>query len=153
MEHFLTDMSNRVEHQKLNQLTAELPPGWVFGGHWLIFITYSYIIIVIWFIIYRFTGNWSNLRSACVCRRPSCTPQTQPGGSSAVTWLSFWCSTRLLMSVKKCSIWRRKGCKPRKKPEKKDKKLLSRALLVFTGKKLVGRPWNNLAGCFHYLLE
>ena len=31
MEHFLTEMSNRVEHQKLNQVTAELPPGWVFG--------------------------------------------------------------------------------------------------------------------------
>ena len=31
VEHFLTDMSNRVEHQKLNQVTAELPPGWVFG--------------------------------------------------------------------------------------------------------------------------
>ena len=27
MTHFLTDMSNRVEHQKLNQATAELPPG------------------------------------------------------------------------------------------------------------------------------
>ena len=26
-ETFLTDMSNRVEHQKLSQLTAELPPG------------------------------------------------------------------------------------------------------------------------------
>ena len=24
-------MSNRVEHQKLNQVAAELPPGWVFG--------------------------------------------------------------------------------------------------------------------------
>ena len=31
MQHFLTDMSNRIEHQKLNQVTAELPPGWVFG--------------------------------------------------------------------------------------------------------------------------
>ena len=31
MGHFLTDMSNRVEHKKLNQVTAELPPGWVFG--------------------------------------------------------------------------------------------------------------------------
>ena len=29
--HFLTEMSNRVEHQKLNQVTAELPPGCVFG--------------------------------------------------------------------------------------------------------------------------
>ena len=27
VEHFLTDMSNRVEHQKLNQVAAELPPG------------------------------------------------------------------------------------------------------------------------------
>ena len=27
VKHFLTDMSNRVEHQKLNQVTAELPPG------------------------------------------------------------------------------------------------------------------------------
>ena len=27
MIHFLTDMSNQVEHQKLNQVTAELPPG------------------------------------------------------------------------------------------------------------------------------
>ena len=27
MEHFLTDMSNRVEHQKLNQTTAELSFG------------------------------------------------------------------------------------------------------------------------------
>ena len=30
----------------------------------------------------------------CVCRRPSWTPKTQPNGSSAVVWLSFWCSTR-----------------------------------------------------------
>ena len=27
MSHFLTDMSNRVEHQKLNQTTAELSFG------------------------------------------------------------------------------------------------------------------------------
>ena len=27
VEHFLTDMSNRVEHQKLNQRTAELSFG------------------------------------------------------------------------------------------------------------------------------
>ena len=27
MEHFLSDMSNRVEHQKLNQTTAELSFG------------------------------------------------------------------------------------------------------------------------------
>ena len=33
--------------------------------------------------------------SACVCRRPSWTPKAQPGGISAVTWLSFWCPTRL----------------------------------------------------------
>ena len=27
VDNFLTDMSNRVEHQKLKQVTAELPPG------------------------------------------------------------------------------------------------------------------------------
>ena len=27
LRHFLTGMSNRVEHQKLNQEAAELPPG------------------------------------------------------------------------------------------------------------------------------
>ena len=31
VKHFLTDMSNRVEHEKLNQTRAELPFGWVFG--------------------------------------------------------------------------------------------------------------------------
>ena len=29
--HFLFDIDNRVEIQKLNQVAAELPPGWVFG--------------------------------------------------------------------------------------------------------------------------
>ena len=36
----------------------------------------------------------SVLISYCVCRRPSWTPKTQPNGSSAIVWLSFWCSTR-----------------------------------------------------------
>ena len=27
----LYEISNRIEHQKLNQVAAELPPGWVFG--------------------------------------------------------------------------------------------------------------------------
>ena len=35
---------------------------------------------------------------ACLCRRPSWTPKTQRGGSSAASWLSFWCSTRFRMS-------------------------------------------------------
>ena len=34
------------------------------------------------------------LISYCVCRRPSWKPKTQPNGSSAVVWLSFWFSTR-----------------------------------------------------------
>ena len=55
--------------------------------------SYSFINIVMSFIIYRFTGKWSP-SSACVCRRPSWTPKTQPNDSSAVVWLSFWCSTR-----------------------------------------------------------
>ena len=36
----------------------------------------------------------SVLISDCVCRRPSWKPKTQPNGSSAVVWLSFWFSTR-----------------------------------------------------------
>ena len=36
----------------------------------------------------------SVLNSYCVCRMPSWIPKTQPNGSSAVVWLSFWCSTR-----------------------------------------------------------
>ena len=66
MRHFLTDMSNRVEHQKLNQVTAELPPGWVFGVQLglrqtqALINTYHIILIhhhrhVI--IIYRSTGK------------------------------------------------------------------------------------------------
>ena len=104
--------------------------------HWLIPITsYSYIIIVMSFVTNQYTGKWSNLPqvgslsseliddqwhemcmmqfvliSACVCWRSSWTPNTQPGGSSAATWLGFWCSTRLLMSVKKCISYRRKTC-------------------------------------------
>ena len=50
------------------------------------------------------------LTSACVCWRPSWTSKTQPGGSSAATSLSFWCSTRLLMPEKKCPTWRGKPC-------------------------------------------
>ena len=37
--HFVFDIGNRVEIQKLNQVAAELPPGWVFGvqlGLWQI---------------------------------------------------------------------------------------------------------------------
>ena len=71
MEHFLTDMSNRVEHQKLNQVTAELPPGWVFGVQLGLRQTQAlintYHIILIHHhrhvIHHRFTGNWSNLAS------------------------------------------------------------------------------------------
>ena len=40
------------------------------------------------------------LISACVYWRPSWTPKTQPVGSSAATWLSFWFSTRLLIPKK-----------------------------------------------------
>ena len=41
------------------------------------------------------------LISACVCRRPSWTPKTKPNGHfSMAGWFRFWCSTRLLISVK-----------------------------------------------------
>ena len=104
-------MSNRVEHQKLNQVAEELPPGLVFGVQLGLRQTQALIKIK--------TIRWGTLLllillvliGACVCRRPSWTPKTQPGGSSAVTWLSFWCSTRLLMSIKKCISYRRKTCR------------------------------------------
>ena len=129
MKHFLTDMSNRVEHQKLIQVAAELPPGWVFGVQLGFRQTQALIkkitirrgkvplAILVFSCKLLLKSNIAGgtfllivlaLISACVCRRPSWTPKTQPGGSSAVTWLSFWCSTRLLMSVKKCLGYRGK---------------------------------------------
>ena len=41
----------------------------------------------------------SVLSSYCVCRRPSWKPKTQPNGSSAVVWLSFWFSTRFTRKI------------------------------------------------------
>ena len=128
-------MSNRVEHQKLNQVAAELPPGWVFGVQLGLRQTQALIktktirgkvplAILVFSCKLLLKSNIAGgtflllivlaLISACVCRRPSWTPKTQPGGSSAVTWLSFWCSTRLLMSVKKCLGYRGKTCREAK---------------------------------------
>ena len=132
MKHLLTDMSNRVEHQRLNQVAAELPPGWVFGVH--LGLRHIHALIETKMIRTRkfppaillfsrklqiksnIAGGTFLLRivlvliSICVCRRPSWTPKTQPGGSSAATWLSFWCSTLLLISVNKCMGYRDKTC-------------------------------------------
>ena len=52
-----------------------------------------------WWMIDDLQWWWMRLISyelicVCVCRRPSWTPKTQPNGSFAVVWLSFWCSTR-----------------------------------------------------------
>ena len=132
MKHFLTEMSNRVEHQKLNQVPEELPLGWVFGVQLCLRQTQALIKTktirsgkmppVILLICCKLLLKCNIARctlplliglvfiSACVCWRPSWTPKTQPNDSSAVVWLSFWCSTRLLMSVKKCLIWRSKPC-------------------------------------------
>ena len=129
---WLTDLSNRVEHQTLNQVAAELPPGWVFGVQLGLQQTLALIKTKTISTRKVSPANFfsscnlllnSNIAggsfpllivliliSSCVCRRPSWTPKTQPNDSSAVVWLSFWCSTRLLMSVKKCSTWRRKPC-------------------------------------------
>ena len=41
----------------------------------------------------------SVLNSYCVCRRPSWKSKTQPNGSSAVVWLSFWFSTRFTRKI------------------------------------------------------
>ena len=132
MGHFLTNMSNRVEHQKLNQTTAELSFGWVFGVQLGLRQTQALIktktirrrnvppakLLLSSKLLLRSHVAGGTLPllivlvliSACVCRRPSWTPKTQPNDSSAVVWLSFWCSTRLLMSVKKCLGYRGKTC-------------------------------------------
>ena len=124
-------MSNRVEHQKLNQVGAgRPPPAWVFGVQLGLRQTRALIktktiirgkvppaILLLckkhyYFIVkLEHSSNMASgtfpllivlvLTSACVCRRPSWTPKTQPGGGRpAPTWLSFWCSTRLLMPKK-----------------------------------------------------
>ena len=125
-------MSNRVEHQKLNQTTAELSFGWVFGVQLGLRQTQELIkmrtirrgkvppAILLFSCKLLLKSNKAVgtflflivlvLISICVCRRPSWTPKTQPGGSSAATWLSFWCSTRLLISVNKCMGYRGKTC-------------------------------------------
>ena len=124
-------MSNRVEHQKLNQVAAELPPGWVFGVQLGLRRTQSLIktktirrrkvppVILLFSCKLLLRSNIAGgtflllivlvLISICVCRRPSWTPKTQPGGSSAATWLNFWCSTRLLISDNKCMGYRADG--------------------------------------------
>ena len=131
-DHFFSGMSNRVEHQKLSQVAAELPPGWVFGVQLGLrqpqaliktltmrrgklppaILLFSSKLLLSCNIA---GGNFPLLIvlvliSACVCRRPSWTPKTQPGGSSAATWLSFWCSTRLDMQEKKWPAQRGKPC-------------------------------------------
>ena len=140
------DMRNRVEHQKLNQEAAELPPGWVFGVQLGLRQTQAMIkmktirrekvppAVLLLSSKLLLGGNKAGgtfpllivlaIISACVCRRPSWKPKTQPGGSSAVTWLSFWCSTRLLMSVKKCLSYRRKMCKDQASSEFKEESVV-----------------------------
>ena len=132
MKHFLTDMSNRVEHQKLNQTTAELSFGWVFGVQLGLRQTQALIktktirrrkvppAILLFSSNLQLNSNIAGgtfpllivfvLISACVCRRPTWTPKTQPDGCHAVVWLSFWCSSRLHMSEKKWPAWRGKTC-------------------------------------------
>ena len=112
---WLTDMSHRVEHQQLNQVAAELPPGWVFGVQLGLRQTQALIeiqtirrgkvpptILLISIKLLLFTNIAGGslpllivlvLISACVCRRPRWTPKTQPN-SAVNVWLSFWCSTR-----------------------------------------------------------
>ena len=141
MGHFLTDMSNRVEHQKRNQPAIEKWPfGFAFGVQLGLRQIRALIktkenklmqVVQLWYKWGAFTEGPSVnaphfshncttcnnllflvLISARVCQRPSWTPKTKPNGHfSMAGWFRFWCSTRLLMSVKKCPIWRSKPCK------------------------------------------
>ena len=132
-------MSNRVDHQTLIQTTAELSFGWFFRVQLGLRQTQAPIktktirrrrvppatllLSCNLLLISNVAGGTLLLLivlvliSACVCRRPSWTPKTQPNDSSAVVWLSFWCSTRLLMSVKKCLSYRRKMCNDSQLPK------------------------------------
>ena len=83
--HLATDMSNRVEHQKRKQLAIEKWP-FVFNFDVQLGLRQTLPVII--------TKKFDQL-----------------GAGRAPTWLSFWCSTRLLMSVKKCFIYRGKTCK------------------------------------------
>ena len=98
-------ISNRVEHQKLNQVAAKLPPVSVFVVQLSLRQTQALIKIktIRWGIVplailllnstFILIGNMASgtlpllivlvLISACVCWRPSRTPKTPPGGSSA----------------------------------------------------------------------
>ena len=115
-------MSNRVEHPTLNQVIAELPSDWVFGVQLGLRETQALIkaktirrgkvppAILLLSSVLLLNSNIAGgtfplligfvLINAYTCRRPSWTPKTQPGGSSAATSLSFWCSTRLLIPKK-----------------------------------------------------
>ena len=71
LRHFLTVMSNRVEHQKLNQTTGELPFGWVFGVQLgfrptqALINTYHIILIHRDFhVIHRFSSHWKAVQLA-----------------------------------------------------------------------------------------
>ena len=114
----------RVEHQKLNQEAALLPPGWVFGvqldfachkkrgvtrvmPHW-----FNYWFVLSFDVMNRFLPIWFNTQigqilltlfwvkvsTARVIKffssESSWTPKTQSNDSRAAVWLSFWFSTR-----------------------------------------------------------
>ena len=113
----LTDKSNRVEQQnETNRPLAfkKWPFGFVFGVQLGLRQTQalmktkknkknppppppsSYLLLQLVLPI---------LIRACVYRRPSWTPKTKPNGHFPMAgWFRFLCSTRLLMSVKKCPI-------------------------------------------------
>ena len=140
MEHFLTDMCNRVEHQKRNQTAIEKWPfGFVFGVQ--VGLRQTQALIKTKTIRRGKVPPASLLPSSnlllssnvaggtfpllmifvlisAVCRRPTWTLKTKSNGHfSMAVWFRFWCSSRLHMSVKKCSIWRGKLCRtPKTEP-------------------------------------
>ena len=139
-----------MEHQKLNQVVAQLPPGWVFGVQ----LDYSYRIkstawsgpcrslscgyepfltlskydlrivriktLKLFYYAEGWLDGWDGNKKCPIFHsryererhgpdhavnffryeQSSGTPTTQTGGSSAANWLSFCCSTRLLIPKK-----------------------------------------------------
>ena len=104
--HFFSGMSNRVEHQKLNQEAAELPPGWVFGVQLGLRQTQA--------LIKTKTIRRGKLPPAILQLSSSLLLNSNIAGGNfplfivwvfisafVCRWLSFWCPTRLLMPEKK----------------------------------------------------
>ena len=115
---------NRVEHQKLNQTTAELPFGWVFGVQLGLRQTQALIRTYYIIIIKEDEDKEEEVKKAQCAHPPPfdnddvigsnqclCLPKAELNTKNSTKRQLFWSSTRLLIKVKKCLGYRGKTCK------------------------------------------